>query len=89
MACSTRNKRLNEKQTKIGSKIYNYLNKSKKRPVININKMKKDIKNFGVEKIDYLEIYDLRTHKKTNLMNKNTKIFIAYYLDDIRLIDNL
>ena len=89
MACSTRNKLLNKKQTKIGSKIYNYLNKSKKRPVININKMKKDIKNFGSGKIDYLEIYNLKTHKKTNLMNKNTKIFIAYYLDDIRLIDNL
>ena len=89
MACSTRNKLLNKKQTKIGSKIYNYLNKLKKNPGMNINKMKEDIKNFGARKIDYLEIYNLKTHKKTSLINKNTKIFIAYYLDGIRLIDNL
>ena len=50
--------------------------------------MKKDIKNLGARKIDYLEIYNLKTHKKASLVNKNTKIFIAYYLDNIRLIDN-
>ena len=88
MACSTRNKLLSKKQIKIGSKIYNYLNRLKKKSVLNVNKMKKDIKNFGVRKIDYLEIYNLKTHKKAILVNKNTKIFIAYYLDNIRLIDN-
>ncbi|MDC3104138.1 pantoate--beta-alanine ligase [Candidatus Pelagibacter bacterium] len=88
MACSTRNKLLSKKQIKIGSKIYNYLNRLKKKSVLNVNKMKKDIKNFGVRKIDYLEIYNLKTHKKAILVNKNTKIFIAYYLGNIRLIDN-
>ena len=88
MACSTRNKLLNKKQLKVGSKIYNYLNKLKKKPVLNISKLKKDIKKFGAKKIDYLEVYNLKTHKKTNLTSKNTKIFIAYYLDNIRLIDN-
>ena len=88
MACSTRNKLLNKKQMRIGSKIYYYLNRLKKRPVLKINKMKEDIKNLGARKIDYLEIYNLKTHKKANLVNKNTKIFIAYYLDSIRLIDN-
>ena len=88
MACSTRNKLLNKKQLKVGSKIYKYLNKFKKKPVLNISKLKKDIKKFGAKKIDYLEVYNLKTHKKTNLASKNTKIFIAYYLDNIRLIDN-
>ncbi len=88
MACSTRNKLLNKKQARIGSKIYVYLNRLKKRHVVNINKMKEDIKNFGVKKIDYLEIYNLKTYKKTSLINKNTKIFIAYYLGNVRLIDN-
>ncbi len=89
LACSTRNNLLNRKQTKIGSKIYHYLKKLKKKPVQNINKMKENIKNFGVRKIDYLEILSLKTHKKTSLINNNSKIFIAYYLDNVRLIDNI
>ena len=88
MACSTRNKLLNKKQTQIGSKIYNYINKIKKKPALNIKEMKENIKKFGAKKIDYLEIFNLKTHKKTSLMNKNSKIFIAYYLNKIRLIDN-
>ena len=88
IACSTRNKLLNKKQKKIGSKIYNYLNKLKKKSSVNLNKMKKDILEFGVRKIEYLEIYNLKNHKKTNLIGKNSKIFIAYYLGNIRLIDN-
>ncbi len=88
MACSTRNKLLNKKQTEIGSKIYHYLKKIRKKPVYSINKMKEIIKNFGVKKIDYLEVFSLKTHKKTSLINKNSKIFIAYYLGNIRLIDN-
>ena len=43
-------------------------------------------KNFGI-KIDYLEI-----RKKNNLKSssniKNSKIFIAYYINKVRLIDN-
>ena len=88
MACSTRNKLLNKKQIKIGSQIYNYINKLKKKPALNIKEMKKNIKKFGAKKIDYLEIFNLKTHKKTSLINKNSKIFIAYYLDHVRLIDN-
>ena len=45
--------------------------------------------NFGVKKIDYLEFYNLKTLNKSNKINKNNKIFIAYYLGHTRLIDNI
>ena len=39
-------------------------------------------------KIDYLENRNIKNLKETdNIMN--SKIFIAYYLNEIRLIDNL
>ena len=44
------------------------------------------IKNFDI-KIDYLESRNL-INLSTNLVNKPFRIFIAYYLDNVRLIDN-
>lgn len=88
IACSTRNFLLSKNQQIIGSKIYRYLIESKKKRFINKKKLKNDILNIGAKKIDYLEIYNIKTHKKTIFNDKNSKIFIAYYLDDIRLIDN-
>ena len=43
-------------------------------------------KNFDI-KIDYLEIRQ-KNNLKTSLNIKNSKIFIAYYIDKVRLIDN-
>ena len=88
MACSTRNKLLSKEQIKTGSRIYNFLNKLKKKSYINIKKTKDEILDIGAKKIEYLEMYNLKTHKKTTHKNKNSKIFIAYYLNNIRLIDN-
>jgi len=48
----------------------------------------KKIKEFGVKKIDYLTVFDLKKLKKTNKSTVNTRVFIAYYLNDVRLIDN-
>ena len=39
-------------------------------------------------KIDYLELRNIKNLGKSNTL-KNSKIFIAYYLDKVRLIDNL
>ena len=39
-------------------------------------------------KIDYLELRDAKNLKLTNKI-KNAKIFIAYYINKVRLIDNL
>ena len=89
VAYSTRNKLLNKRQILIGSKVYKYLLNIKKSSFVNLKHVKKNIVNLGVKKIDYLEIYDLKNHRKLNKFNKHSKIFIAYYLDNIRLIDNI
>ena len=49
---------------------------------------KKELKNKYKIKIDYLELRnkkDLETSKTI----KNSRLFIAYYLNNVRLIDNL
>jgi len=44
------------------------------------------IKKFKI-KIEYLEIRNIIDLKKT-IINKKYKIFIAYYINKVRLIDN-
>jgi pantoate--beta-alanine ligase len=44
------------------------------------------VKNFDI-KIEYLETRNT-TNLSLNIINKNFKIFIAYYIDNVRLIDN-
>ena len=39
-------------------------------------------------KIEYLELRNVINLKKSNTI-KNSKLFIAYYINEIRLIDNL
>ena len=89
VACSTRNKNLTKKQFLIASKVYNYLYRAKKKPFNNLKIIEEKLLILGVKKIDYLEIYNLSNLKKTSLISKNSKIFIAYYLNNIRLIDNI
>ncbi len=52
-----------------------------------INNLKKELLNKGVSKLDYLEI---REEKKLNLTknNKNARLFVAFYIGQIRIIDN-
>ncbi len=94
IACSTRNNNLNNNHINIASKIYHYLKIKKKLIKLNINnfKYKKfniDLINLGLDKIDYVEIYNLNTLKKPKRKKENFRIFIAYYLNKIRLIDNI
>ena len=93
IACSTRNNNLNSKQLYIASKVFRYL-KIKKKLIkknifeLKIKKIKRDLLDFGITKIDYLEIYNVRTLKKPRYKKENFNLFIAYYLNKIRLIDN-
>ena len=94
VALSTRNSNLNENQMKIASKIYHYLNNLKKRikknyNLFNPNRIKKDLRDLGASKIDYLENYNIENFKKINRQNKKFNIFIAYYIKNTRLIDNI
>ena len=63
---------------------------------IDINKknsthLLKDIKRYLTKKfnikIEYLEARNI-DDLKTNIIKKKYKLFIAYYINDIRLIDN-
>ena len=93
VACSTRNSNLNNEQMLIASYIYKYLINLKKKirkdyKVFKKSSIKRDLISLGVNKIDYIENINL---KKINYKkNKNNfKLFIAYYIKNIRLIDNI
>ena len=94
VALSTRNFHLNNPELKIASNVYKYLFKLKKKNSkvfshLNISSLKKDLISLGVNKVDYVENIDLKKLKKSYKSKINSRIFIAYYLKNIRLIDNV
>ena len=90
IALSSRNKLLNQKSLNTAGKIINFLKNNKNKIIKSKDNslFLKKIKEFGVKKIDYLTAFDLKKLKKTNKSTVNTRVFIAYYLNDVRLIDN-
>ena len=88
IACSSRNKKLTKKQLKIASDIYFFLRKNKRKLIFFKNNLMKEMHHFGVNKIDYIELLNLKTLKKPKNNNEKYNIFIAYYLNKTRLIDN-
>ena len=94
VACSSRNFNLSNKQKIIAADIYNYFSKLKKKLkktdiFSQRNKLKKILLNLGASKIDYVVNYNIKDLKTSNTTNKNSKIFIAYYIKKVRLIDNI
>ena len=94
VALSSRNFLLNQKELLIASQIikdlFNFKKKFKKSKKINyyLKKKKIDLQNKYKIKIEYLENRKINNLKKTNNFNQS-KIFFAYYINQIRLIDNL
>jgi pantoate--beta-alanine ligase len=92
IACSSRNFLLSANDFIIASRVYKLLYKSKKLLIMKKNILKK-IKNkifqFGVKKIDYIELIDINKQTRPFKKNKKYKLFIAYYLGSTRLIDNI
>ena len=93
LAFSSRNSLLNKddlsKAGKIDSCLINFKKTLlKKRNLKNLILIKKSKlkKKYNI-KIDYLELRNIKNLKLTNKI-KNAKIFIAYYINKIRLIDN-
>ena len=92
VACSSRNILLSENDFIIASRVYKLLYKSKKLIIMKKNflkKIKKKILQFGVKKIDYIELIDINKQTRPFKKNKKYKLFIAYYLGSTRLIDNI
>ena len=101
MALSSRNSLLNKSQLKISGLIANKLFKLEsslhqkngyesigpKKTKKLIQKTKKQLINKFNIKIEYLECRNLMT-LTTNINNKPFKLFVAYYLNNVRLIDN-
>ena len=90
LAMSSRNQRLSEAGKIKASLIYKVLNEIKSNPQI-IEEKKAQLLASGFEKIDYLEIRDEENLKlNINLFSpQKRRIFIAVYLEGVRLIDNL
>ena len=95
LAYSSRNFLLSNKNKIIGAKIYKLIKKNKKNitKAANYRKILKNLHDkilkLGAEKIEYLELIDLDRNSKLSVKTKKFKIFIAYYLNNIRLIDNI
>ena len=90
--CSSRNLLLSEKNRKNGRKIskilknlYSNIKKNKKN-IFKLSEVKDLILKYA-DKVEYLEIRN-RHNLKKKFNHRNFKIFIAYYLSQIRIIDN-
>ena len=94
IALSTRNSLLNSSSLNLAGKIYKKLKNIKKK-INNKNDIsdylmysKKKLEMSLKIKIDYLELRNIKNLKISKTKN-NSRLFIAYYLNNIRLIDNL
>ena len=94
LAISSRNQYLNPNQINIANNINIIMSEAAKIFIMLILmkqylSLKKHGK-IGINKIDYIEIRD--NHNLENISNNdksNARLFIAVYIDEIRLIDNI
>jgi pantoate--beta-alanine ligase len=94
VACSTRNFNLNNKELLIASNIYKYLLNLKKKiknnyKLFKINTIKNDLISLGATKIDYVENLNMKKFKKNKKLKNKFRLFFAYYINNVRLIDNI
>jgi len=94
IALSTRNKLLNKTSIKIVSNIAKKLIKLKEKSTlkilkapINLSKIKYEFEKMYKIKIEYLEFRDEKKLQLNNFKSKH-RLFIAYNINNIRLIDN-
>ena len=78
----------------IASSIYRYLFNLRKKNLKNskyfrVNIIKKNLISLGATKIDYLEKINLKFFRKSKKEKNKYKIFVAYYIEKVRLIDNI
>ena len=94
IALSSRNAKLSKNQLEKAAKIYKFIKSNKKFILNKILKNKKSeilkkLIELGAKKIDYIDCINLMKKKTCRNMNSKFNIFIAYYLGNVRLIDNL
>ena len=94
LALSSRNKLLSAKGLDIAKQIYlnikkiRYLN-FKYTKGIELY-LKKELKKSGLNNIEYIEIRESKSlkHSKSIMKGKTLRVFVAVYVDNVRLIDN-
>ena len=94
LALSSRNKLLSAKGLDIAKKIYlnikkiRYLN-FKYTKGIELY-LKKELKKSGLNNIEYIEIRESKSLKRSKsiIKGKTLRVFVAVYVDNVRLIDN-
>ena len=96
LAISSRNNRLSKYQKTRASKVYQILHQVKQKfnddSIINITKwVEEQFKMDTLFKLEYFNICDISTFEQAvNIdLNKSYRAFIAVYVADIRLIDNI
>ena len=94
IALSTRNKLLKKRSIKKASEIALFLKKVKYKSKFEGTKLASNLHNYKIKlekkyniKIDYLEFRDEKSLKLSNFKNKY-RLFVAYEIDNVRLIDN-
>ena len=94
IAFSSRNLNIKKSQlikaAKLTKELINFKKslKIKKKIVKNINQKKKELSQKYKVKIEYLELRNKMNLVKSNNIN-NSNLFFAYYVNNIRLIDNV
>ena len=94
LALSSRNKLLSAKGLEIAKQIYlnikkiRYLNFKYTKDLELY--LKKELKKSGLNNIEYIEIRESKSLKRSKsiIKGKTLRVFIAVYVDDVRLIDN-
>ena len=89
---SSRYKNSNHSQEKdfdkAANKIINSVLELKKKIDVKIlENLKEELIKINIKKIDYLEIRD-EINLLPTVENQKARLFVAFYIDDIRIIDN-
>ena len=94
VALSSRNFLLDKSNINVAANVYKKLVSIKesiknKKNILNfLNLKKKELKNNFKIKIDYLELRNIN-NLNISKTKKNSRLFVAYYLNKVRLIDNI
>ena len=92
MSLSSRNSKFNKNQLEIFKNLANKIAKliviiKQRKTKIELEDFKKDLSKININKIDYFEIRDEENLEVTDHY-ANSRLFIALYIDEIRIIDN-
>ena len=93
LALSSRNSLLQKREKNLATKLITNIMKLKRKLNTEsnikkaLNKTENEINKLQNVKIEYLELRNIKNLKISNKL-KNSKIFVSFYINNVRLIDN-